>query len=83
MELYLKMILDIEDYYQICYNSNRWQQWVDDDFVPENNKREVIKICGHYVLSDDKFLLINPNIDDKINRVIKNKLRILHELVDK
>ena len=74
---------DIEDYYQICYNSNRWQQWVDDDFVPENNKREVIKICGHYVLSDDKFLLIKPNIDDKINRVIKNKLRILHELVDK
>ena len=74
---------DIEEYYQICYRSGRWKKWVNKHFIPENNKKELIKICGHYVFSDDKFLLIKPNIDDKINRVIKNKLRILHELVDK
>ena len=65
---------DIEDYYKICYDSKRWEKWVDDDFVPEDNKEELIKICGHYVLSDKKFLEIKPNIDIIIKSKIKNKL---------
>ena len=68
---------DIEDYYQICYDSKRWEKWVDDDFVPKDNKEELIKICGHYVLSDKKFLEIKPDIDTKIKLVIKNKLKEL------
>ena len=67
----------IEDYYKICYDSKRWEKWVDDDFVPEDNKEELIKICGHYVLSDKKFLEIKPDIDEKIKSTIKNKLREL------
>ncbi len=65
---------DIEDYYKICYDSKRWEKWVNDDFVPEDNKEELIKICGHYVLSDKKFLEIKPNIDIIIKSKIKNKL---------
>jgi len=65
---------DIEDYYKICYDSKRWEKWVSDDFVPEDNKKELIKICGHYVLSNEKFKNIKPNIDDKIKSTIKNKL---------
>ena len=72
---------DIEDYYKICYDSKRWEKWVDDDFVPEDNKEELIKICGHYVLSDKKFLEIKPNIDDKIKLKIKNKLGDLSKCV--
>ena len=68
---------DIEDYYQICYDSKRWEKWVDNDFVPEDNKEELIKICGHYVLSDKKFLEIKPDINEKIKLTIKNKLREL------
>ena len=68
---------DIEDYYKICYDSKRWEKWVDDDFVPEDNKEELIKICGHYVLSDKKFLSIKPDIDGEIKTRIKNKLREL------
>jgi D-tagatose-1,6-bisphosphate aldolase subunit GatZ/KbaZ len=68
---------DIEDYYQICYESKRWEKWVDKDFVPEDNKRELIKICGHYVFSDSGFELIKPDIDDKIREVIINKLKML------
>ena len=68
---------DIEDYYQICYDSKRWEKWVDTDFVPSDNKKELIKICGHYVFSDKEFLNIKPNIDNKIKDVIKNKLREL------
>ena len=65
---------DIEDYYQICYDSKRWEKWVDNDFVPEDNKKELIKICGHYVFSDKKFIEIKPEIDIKIKKVIKDKL---------
>tara|TARA_R110000824_G_scaffold10866_1_gene47520 strand:+ start:19352 stop:20323 length:972 start_codon:yes stop_codon:yes gene_type:complete len=72
---------DIEEYYQICYHSGRWKKWVDNNFIPENNKKEVIKISGHYMLSDDQFLLIKPDIDDKINRVIRKKLRDLNETI--
>tara|TARA_B100000214_G_scaffold128261_1_gene91232 strand:+ start:25616 stop:26563 length:948 start_codon:yes stop_codon:yes gene_type:complete len=68
---------DIEDYYQICYDSKRWEKWVDKDFTPKKNKKELIKICGHYVFSDKRFLEIKPNIDDKIKSVITHKLEEL------
>jgi len=68
---------DIEDYYQICYESKRWEKWVSKDFIPEDNKKELIQICGHYVFSDEEFTLIKPDIDHKIKRVIKNKLERL------
>ena len=70
---------DIEDYYKICYDSKRWEKWVDKEFIPENNKRKLIEICGHYVLSDKNFLKIKPNIDLKIKETITNKLESLHE----
>ena len=66
---------DIEDYYQICYDSKRWEKWVDTDFNPDGNKKELIEICGQYVLSDERFINNKPSIDDKINKVIKNKLK--------
>jgi len=68
---------DIQEYYNICYESKRWEKWVGTDFVPEDSKKELIKICGHYVLSDKKFLEMKPDIDDKIKLVIKDKLRSL------
>ena len=68
---------DIEEYYKICYDSKRWNKWVDKDFIPSDNKEELIKICGHYVLSDDNFKKFKPNIDDKIKNIIKTKLEDL------
>ena len=68
---------DIQKYYDICYKSKRWEKWVSKDFVPSDNKKELIKICGHYVLSDKKFLDMKPDIDDKIKLTIKNKLKEL------
>jgi len=55
----------------------RWEKWVGEDFIPANNKRELIKICGHYVFSDERFKKIKPEIDNTIKDVIKNKLREL------
>jgi len=69
---------DIEDYFQICYDSKRWEKWVDKDFLPYHNKKELIEICGHYVFSDEKFISIKPNIDEKIKNTLKIKLENLN-----
>ena len=52
---------------------------MDSEFEPTSNKKELIEICGHYVLSDNQFLDIKPNIDTKIKEKIKDKLRSLSE----
>tara|TARA_R110000744_G_scaffold49660_1_gene107885 strand:- start:2411 stop:3373 length:963 start_codon:yes stop_codon:yes gene_type:complete len=70
----------IEDYYRICYKSRRWEKWVSDDFSPEDNKEKLIRICGHYVLSNKEFIDIKPDIDDEIKRTIKNKLKDLYDV---
>lgn len=78
--IYNEKLLD--DFWQICYTSNKWQKWVDADFDPIKNKIELIKICGHYVISTPKFFGFKQNfsyIDIEIkNRVIK-RLKYLYE----
>tara|TARA_R110002020_G_scaffold409914_2_gene619705 strand:+ start:930 stop:1871 length:942 start_codon:yes stop_codon:yes gene_type:complete len=75
---YIHEGIDIDKFWKICYNSKRWQKWVDSDFNPITQKEELIKICGHYVLSDPEFLKIKPNIDNVIKLNIKNKLNELY-----
>jgi len=72
----------LETYFQICYDSKKWVKWVDKDFDPFNNKIELIRICGHYVLSNDRFLSqiksTLPGIDKKIKENITKKLYELY-----
>ena len=72
-------------YYKICYESKKWEKWVTPDFIPNENKIELIKICGHYVLSNEKFLneIKNelPDIDSKIKKNIKIKLEKLYGII--
>ena len=74
---YINGGIDIDKFWKICYDSKRWEKWVNSDFDPITQKLDLIKICGHYVLSNPEFLKIKPNIDNKIKINIKNKL---HEL---
>jgi len=71
----------LERFWDICYKSNKWIKWVDKDFDPINNKVELIKICGHYVISNIEFLGIMRKFsyinEDIQNRVI-NKLNELY-----
>tara|TARA_R110001592_G_scaffold68235_4_gene209048 strand:- start:5716 stop:6699 length:984 start_codon:yes stop_codon:yes gene_type:complete len=75
---YIDSGIDIDKFWEICFNSKRWEKWVDKNFNPYTQKLDLIKICGHYVLSDPKFLNIKPNIDDQIKSNIKTKLNELH-----
>ena len=71
---YINEGIDIDKFWKICYDSKRWKKWVDNEFDPYTQKIDLIKICGHYVLSNPQFLKIKPNIDYKIKKEIKNKL---------
>ena len=74
---YINEGIDIDKFWKICYDSKRWEKWVNSDFDPFLQKLDLIKICGHYVLSNPELLKIKPDIDDIIKLNIKNKL---HEL---
>lgn len=83
---YLDEIKDnelFEKYFQICYDSKKWVKWVNENFDPHLNKKELIKICGHYVLSNPEFLdgikSKFLNIDHKTKTHIKNKLNELYK----
>jgi fructose/tagatose bisphosphate aldolase len=68
-------------FYDLCLNSNRWVKWVPENFNPEDNKEELINICGHYIFSNPQFLKIkkklSPDIDEKIKSAIKDRLERL------
>lgn len=83
-----KIILDIiktnhpellDEFYEICYDSKRWVKWVDSDFIPENNKEEIINISGHYVFSEPKFIELKNklnynNLDSEVQQAIYNRV---------
>jgi fructose/tagatose bisphosphate aldolase len=72
----------MENFWKICFESKKWKKWVNESFDPYIQKRDLIKICGHYVLSYPEFIkdIKNkfPNIDQKIKNNIKNKLNELY-----
>lgn len=72
-----------DEFYNLCYNSKRWKKWFPTEFAPEIYKKQLIKVCGHYVFSTDEFLNIKkelPQIDQKICDQIKKKLKLLHSI---
>ena len=73
----------IEEFFQLCHNSQKWRNWVDDKFNPVLNKEETIMIAGHYVFSDHFFKCIKgqfANIDAAIKNEIKGKINCLLKL---
>ena len=65
-------------------------KWVPRDYDPINNKLELIKICGHYILSDKKYEELMKRFSDKsgineneISMIIREKIkRYLKSLVE-
>ena len=53
--------------WEICYNSNRWKKWVNKNFDPLNEKVQLIKICGHYVLSSKELKVLSDGIKNPVN----------------
>lgn len=84
-QTYLDEIKDptlFDKFWQICYDSKRWVKWVNSDFNPETSKEQLIKISGHYVLSNPEFLseikVHFPGIDEKVKQNVTKKLNELY-----
>ncbi len=65
--------------YKLCYNSGKWKKWVGDDFDPLADKKQLVKICCHYVFADRKFKTILKldmfdGIDDEVKSKIKKRI---------
>ena len=71
---YLENIDNKNKWYDICYRSGKWKKWVTNNFNPKENKETLIRICGHYTLSDPEFLRIKSDIDATIKEKIKQRL---------
>lgn len=62
--------------YKLCYESGKWKKWVSDNFDPFSNKRQLIKICCHYIFSDKRFeKIMDLDLFDGINDEIKSKIK--------
>jgi hypothetical protein len=84
-QTYLDEIKDskiFDRFWQICYDSKKWVKWVSPSFDPYYNKEQLIKICGHYILSYPEFTSEIksqfPGIDEKIKLNVTRKLNQLH-----
>ncbi len=85
-QTYLTQIKNRDDlfnrYWELCYDSKKWIKWVEKDFDPIKQKESLIKICGHYILSDNDFIegikKKIEDIDELIKTNITNKLISLH-----
>jgi len=62
----------IEEFYEVCYNSKKWERWVPTNF-DFSNKKKLIQVCGHYCFNMYEL----PKIDHIVKENIKNKLNHL------
>lgn len=85
-DTYLQEIDDNETFelfWKVCHESRKWEKWVSKDFNPLLQKKELIRICGHYVLSTPEFSEIRERVGDVSQLVmdkVEKKLRRLHGL---
>ena len=72
----------LDRFWQICYDSKKWVKWVNPGFDPYHNKEQLIKISGHYVLSNPEFISDIksqfPGIDEKVKANVTKKLNQLY-----
>lgn len=70
----------LDKFFHICYDSQKWCKWVSSDFKPFENKEDLIKISGHYVLSYPELVELKKDLginDLEIKNHIKSKIKEL------
>lgn len=66
--------------FQMCFDSGKWKKWVSSEFNPQENKEDLIKICCHYIFSNNSFKefkkkYLPQEIDIEIKETIKNRIK--------
>jgi hypothetical protein len=76
-QLYLDKFTNtqLQEFYEVCLESRKWEKWVTEEF-DITNKKMLILVCGHYCYS--KYNL--PNLDEDIKKILKLKIKELLSL---
>lgn len=75
-EIYLEHMSqkNIDEFYDLCLQSKKWEKWVNKDFDLKN-KKNLIMVCGHYLFSNNEFLKIKNKISEDIDKKIHDTLK--------
>lgn len=65
--------------FKMCFNSGKWKKWVSPEFNTEENKDDLIKICCHYIFSQESFKqfkiqYLPIDIDFEIRKTLKERI---------
>ena len=81
-----------QSFIDMCIQSGKWKKWVvgiNDNISDDINDEYLAKICGHYIFSHPDFIKLKMklfekcDIDSLIKEKIKERIKELHELMDK
>ena len=65
---------EMDEFYQICLDSKKWEKWVTPDF-DINDKEKLITVCGHYNFNKLNTRFNNLSAFDDINNIVKEKIK--------
>jgi hypothetical protein len=81
-ELVLKNISpeQTDKWLYLCIKDGQWSKWFSKGFDPASDKRKVLRLCGHYVFSNDKFNeifdlnSISSDVSDGVSKFIMERM---------
>lgn len=73
----------LDRFAQICRRAGQWTKWISEERAKDSAR--LVRICGHYVLSDPEFLsavkpAAGPDIDALVQERMVSRLHQLHIL---
>ena len=72
-----------EDFYNLCYESRKWEKWIGSNFIPDTSdkKRDLMVCSGHYVFGDNKFGKIKEEFSEIDEIAFQSHYRKLSRLL--
>ena len=72
--------LNIDKWFDLVINDGNWFKWFPKEFKPLENKKTVLRLCGHYVLNHPNFSeifdlnLASEYVNEKIHIFINERI---------
>jgi len=70
---------DKDLFFNICYESKKWNKWINLNIDPLKNKEKIILVSGHYCFSDERMKKLKERNMIHDNDIIK----YIYEYIDK
>jgi len=73
-------ISNIDRWFNLVINDGSWSKWFLKDFNPIENKKTILRLCGHYVLNHPDFKdifkleLASNYVNEEVQKFINNRI---------